>query len=177
MVICLTVCAWVCVCGLLKSVQWCSRAGCKSQYRQVSNIRTCRRCSNYIFILNLTPVFTGLGKDNYKMRREAFKFWDSVRLILETLRYFSSGIPVWGKFFFQWCSSVPCKYLLDCPVVSQCTLGQQVAFSLHHTSQCTLAQGKGAMASLWCKTESLTWDIQTFINAIIISFLLWTSVV
>ena len=32
----------------------------------------CRRCSNYIFILSLTPGFNGLGKDNYKMRREAF---------------------------------------------------------------------------------------------------------
>ena len=38
------------------------------------------------FILNLTPGFNGLGKDNYKMRREAFKFWDLMRLILETLR-------------------------------------------------------------------------------------------
>ena len=28
-----------------------------------------------------------MGKDNYKVRREAFKFWDLVRLILETLRY------------------------------------------------------------------------------------------
>ena len=48
---------------------------------------TCRRCSNYIFILNLTPGFDGLGKDNYKMRRDAFKFWNLVQLILETLRY------------------------------------------------------------------------------------------
>ena len=40
----------------------------------------CRRCSNYIFILNLTPGFNGLGKDNYKMRREAFEFRDWVRL-------------------------------------------------------------------------------------------------
>ena len=74
-------------------------------YRQVSNIRrtllailhcwslrcswsiACRRCSNYIFILNLTPGFNRLGKDNYKIRREAYKFWDLVRLILETLRY------------------------------------------------------------------------------------------
>ena len=46
-----------------------------------------RRCSNYIFILNLTPGFNGLGKENYNMRREASKFWDLVRLILETLRY------------------------------------------------------------------------------------------
>ena len=45
-----------------------------------------KRCSNYIFILNLTPGFNGLGKDKYKLRREAFKFWDLVRLILETLR-------------------------------------------------------------------------------------------
>ena len=53
---------------------------------------TCRRCSNYIFILNLTPDFNGLGKDNYKMRREAFKFWDWARLILETLRYITLEI-------------------------------------------------------------------------------------
>ena len=76
-------------------------------YRQVSNIRrtvvgsrwkncrslrcswsiACRRCSNYIFILDLTPGFMGLGKDNCKTRREAFKFVDLVRLILEILRY------------------------------------------------------------------------------------------
>ena len=41
----------------------------------------------YIFILNLTPGFNGLGKENYNMRGEASKFWDLVRLILETLRY------------------------------------------------------------------------------------------
>ena len=49
----------------------------------------CRRCSNSIFILNLTPGFNGLGKDKYKMRREAIKFWGLVRLILDTLRYVS----------------------------------------------------------------------------------------
>ena len=47
----------------------------------------CRRCSNYIFILDLTPAFNGLGKDNYKTRRETFKFWDWEHLILEVLRY------------------------------------------------------------------------------------------
>ena len=46
-----------------------------------------RQCSNYIFILDLTPGFSGLGKDNYKTRRKAFKFWDSMRLILETWRF------------------------------------------------------------------------------------------
>ena len=62
---------------------------------------TCRRCSNYIFFLNLTPGFNGLGKDNYKMKWEAFKFWDSVRLILETLRYMANATHwwLWYKFY------------------------------------------------------------------------------
>ena len=47
----------------------------------------CLRCSNYIFILNLTPGFNGLSEDNCKRIQETFKFWDSVRLILEVLRY------------------------------------------------------------------------------------------
>ena len=46
----------------------------------------CRRCANYIFILDLTPGFIGLGKDNCKTRRETFKFGDLVWLILEILR-------------------------------------------------------------------------------------------
>ena len=84
----------------------CIRHTSKSHYRQFSNTRqlncwslrcswsiACRRCSNYIFILNLTPGFNGLGKDNYKMRREAFKFWYLVRLILKTLRYVIFCIP------------------------------------------------------------------------------------
>ena len=38
----------------------------------------CRRCSGYIFILDLTPGFNGLGKGNCKTRRKTFKFWDLV---------------------------------------------------------------------------------------------------
>ena len=62
-------------------------------YRKTSNIRralvcnkrvdhsdvVCRRCSNYIFILDLTPGFDGLGKDNCKTRREQIKFCGLVR--------------------------------------------------------------------------------------------------
>ena len=40
----------------------------------------CRRCSNYIFILNLTSGFNRLSNNNYKMRQETFKFWDLVAL-------------------------------------------------------------------------------------------------
>ena len=47
----------------------------------------CRRCSNYIFILNLIPGFNGLSEDNSKRIQQTFKFWDLVRLILEVLRY------------------------------------------------------------------------------------------
>ena len=43
-------------------------------------------CSNYIFIIDLTSGFIGLGKDSYKTRRETVKFGDLVRLILEILR-------------------------------------------------------------------------------------------
>ena len=42
-----------------------------------------RRCSNQIFIFDLTPGFNGFGKDNCKRRRETFKVWHSVRFILE----------------------------------------------------------------------------------------------
>ena len=47
----------------------------------------CRRCSNYILILDLTPSFNRLHSDNCKTRQETFKCRDLVRLILETWRY------------------------------------------------------------------------------------------
>ena len=46
----------------------------------------CRRCSNYIFILQLSVGFNGLRRCNCKTRRETFKFWDSVRIILDIWR-------------------------------------------------------------------------------------------
>ena len=46
----------------------------------------CRRCSNYIFTLDLKPGFNGLGKNNCKTIRETLKFWDLVQLILEVWR-------------------------------------------------------------------------------------------
>ena len=41
----------------------------------------------HIFILDLTPDYIGLGKDNCKMRRETLKFGDLVHFILEILWY------------------------------------------------------------------------------------------
>ena len=82
-----------------------SRLRLLKMYRKVSNIRrtlvgnkncrslrcswsiACRRCSNYIFILDLTSGFKGFGEDSRKTVRESFKCWDLVRLILETWRY------------------------------------------------------------------------------------------
>ena len=60
----------------------------------------CRRCSNYIFILDLTHGFIGLGKYNCKTRREAFKFGDLARLILEVLRYMITLIMADGIQYF-----------------------------------------------------------------------------
>ena len=44
---------------------------------------TCWWCSNFIFILDLTPGFNGLGKDKCKMRQETYNFGDLVWLILD----------------------------------------------------------------------------------------------
>ena len=51
----------------------------------------CRRCSNYIFALDLTPGFIALGEDNCTTRRATSKFGDLVRLILEILRYIKNS--------------------------------------------------------------------------------------
>ena len=53
-------------------------------------IMSARRCSNYTSSLDLTPSFNGLGEDNYKTRRETFKFLDLVILDSEVWRHFCS---------------------------------------------------------------------------------------
>ena len=42
-------------------------------------------------MIDLTIGFSGLGTDSCKTRRESFKFWHLVRLILETLRYIATS--------------------------------------------------------------------------------------
>ena len=54
----------------------------------VLSAKTCNKISNYIFICHLALGFNILRKDNCKPRRETFKFWELVSLILENLRYF-----------------------------------------------------------------------------------------
>ena len=46
-----------------------------------------RQCSNYIFNLDVTPGLKGLGKDNCKTRRNTFKVWNLMCLILEASAY------------------------------------------------------------------------------------------
>ena len=93
--------------------------GCGGNNRQVSNIRrlsrqlnclllrccwsiACRRCSNYIFILYLTPGFNRLDKDKCKTRRESFKFSDLVPLILEILRVYANESLILCSVSFQY---------------------------------------------------------------------------
>ena len=45
----------------------------------------CRCCSNYIFFLDLTHDFNGFDKDNCTTRRETFRLWDLVPLLLRDL--------------------------------------------------------------------------------------------
>ena len=57
-----------------------------------------RRCSNYIFTLDLMSVmsgFNGWRKDNCKKRRETSKFWDLARLMLNVWRYVFD-LDVWS---------------------------------------------------------------------------------
>ena len=67
----------------------------------------CRRCSNYIFILDLASDFKGFGKDSRKVVRDSFKCWDLVRLILETWRYMSY------MFAVLWWQECPLPRLID----------------------------------------------------------------
>ena len=89
-------------------LQWNTRAN-SHKYRQTSNIsRTfvgnqivdhsdvvgaapaCRRCSNYIFIPDLTHGFNRLCKDIFKARRESFKSRDLEPLVLDILQLVQS---------------------------------------------------------------------------------------
>ena len=61
----------------------------------------CRRCSNCIFILDLTPGFNGLGKDNCRTRWETFRFWDSVCLYIKGLTvYICKSLLIIGFYIF-----------------------------------------------------------------------------
>ena len=53
-----------------------------------------RWCANYIFILDWTPGFNGLGKDNYKTRRETFKFLWSGATYIRGLAVFNHFEPL-----------------------------------------------------------------------------------
>ena len=55
-------------------------------YLQTSNISRALLGNKVVdhFILDLTSGFNILHKGNFKTRRDIFKFWDSVRLVLET---------------------------------------------------------------------------------------------
>ena len=52
----------------------------------------CRCCSNYIFILDWTLGFNGLGKGNCSTRRETFNFLNCVRLILQVWPYITKAL-------------------------------------------------------------------------------------
>ena len=108
------------------------------QTRSIWSI-ACRRCSNYIFILDLTPSFSGCGKDDCKTRRETFKFWDLVRLTLNV---------------YDRMNVCPCKWLLsfwsDWSKTSNTILGQYI---FQHQFNILLTFLSGLFTAVLCSKD------------------------
>ena len=119
-----TACPWGWAMGCLLWVKtlWCSASVSEvpyviSCYRQISNTRGALMgneivdhsyvvgaspgCSNYIFILDLTYGLNIMNTGNCKTRREAFKFWDLVCLILEIWQYIGMHYNNTQVYFVQ----------------------------------------------------------------------------
>ena len=114
---CFVTFTWI-ICGGLTRQNKLAKLFVVLAYHQVSNIRRTllgnkfvdhsdvvgaspsRRCSNYIFILDLTPGFIGLGKDNFKTRRGTFKFgWFGAAYIRDfTTHMFEYELVDWVFF-------------------------------------------------------------------------------
>ena len=73
----------------------------------------CRRCSNYIFILELTPGFRGLGKYNFKTKQETNKFCDLVQLILQVWRHIDSSRLLNAIYLSIWLQRIRQRQLQD----------------------------------------------------------------
>ena len=109
----------------------------------------CQRCSNYIFILNLTPGLNGLGKDNYKMRQEAFKFWDLVCHIRDFKVLFCFGIFIASKLHQRHTLSIKLHWLSF--------LYGAMAYPQYHTKKITdetLVENYLALLEQWLPWES-----------------------
>ena len=83
---------YICICSYAANYRQTSHLSLQWTYWSLrcSWCITCRRCSNHIFILDLTPGFNGFGKNNCTRKRESFKFWDLLHLILGILRHYHS---------------------------------------------------------------------------------------
>ena len=99
----------------------------------------CRRCSNYIWVIDLTSGFKGFGKDSHRTVWESFKCWDLVRLILETWRY--------TKWRVKNCSQgIPCHSSQKLTVVSHSWTDPSplLHWSSYWQHQCVLSPPGGA---------------------------------
>ena len=68
------------------------------------------RCSNYIFMLDLAPGFSGLGKDNCKMGWNTFKCWGSVHLYWRFDSILQQASPFLSTHFNRLYQSEAAKY-------------------------------------------------------------------
>ena len=127
----------------------------------------CRRCSNYIFILQLTLGFKIFRKDNCKPSRETFEFCDLVRLILEILRYINlfpgslqrlpwrPGGPVSSGCYDPWDQPVRLSVLQTQPVhaVTQSLTLPQLRQSYQLTQWSRELTAKQSFLVTYCSAE------------------------
>ena len=86
----------------------------------------CRRCSNYIWVIYLTPVFNGLGKDNCKTRCETFK-WNFTVCVFRNVENISI-IQIFEKVIPDIVSSHFESY--DCPSANEITIRQMGKYNM-----------------------------------------------
>ena len=124
---------------------------------------TCRRCSNYIFILDLTPGFNGLGINNCKMRRETLKCWDLVCLILEVWKCILMLDTAWYhitaltkvelKWVLQASLGFYCKYVGENWLCHNGTIMYQKRLHLNPLYHLFIIKNKSTLVQVmaWCQ--------------------------
>ena len=119
-----------------------------------------QRCSDYIFILDFTPCFNELGRDNCKTRRESLKICDLVCLILEILQYLdfvrSSSIALLHVFKWQCYVCSKCHYavLTFCREIDRCVSHRIIdnpgsGWIKHFYDEINFIKGKQLFCCFW----------------------------
>ena len=84
----------------------------------------------------LTPGFNILHKDNCKTKRETFKFWDLVQLLLDIWRFSWVESLHWRRLQHELCLRLCCVLLCICYIIIPCCIhGNHLPISFRTDSQ------------------------------------------